>query len=188
MGITPLKTIFGSFDLCLKSLHSCARGKYLYFIAACLTASTVALSASQRKGGETLEAERLVLRDRDGRKRLELATEEGGLVQTFLDKAGKPRLTLSVDDNGYAGIGFMGNDGKLRLNLSLDSDGEASLSGFGDAKSPTISLVVLKDGSPMVSLHDKRGNQRVGMYVAPDNSVGLTLYDSESKVIFRQGK
>jgi hypothetical protein len=190
MHIQPPKTILGCLGLFARFLHDGAQRTHLYLVLAFVTGSTVALSAGQRKAGATLEAERFVLLDGDGTKRLELAAANGRSMQTFFDKAGKPRLIVGVDDNGEAGIHFLGNNGKLRLDLGLDPDGDASLSCFGEAndKGPSVCVGVGKDGRPAVTLMDKEGHDRIALYVAPDNSVGLTIHDSEDKLIFHQGK
>ena len=189
MDIKRPKNYCRDFAVFVKCLLACSQRPYVYLIVACAAASTVALSASQHKAEGTVEAERFVVRDRDGKKRIELAAENGRSVQTFFDKDGKPRILFGVDESGNAGIDILSSDGKLRLDFGLDSDGSANVSGYGEAndKAPRLSMKIDKDGSPSVFLFDTKDNDRIGLYVAADNSVGLTIHDSDSKLIFHQG-
>jgi len=155
-------------------------------LALAASISTVVLvSTGLQKGPKTIEAERFILRDNDGRMRAEQVIKEGSVSQTFFDKSGKPRLLTGIDDNGTMGIYLFSEKDKLRLGLSLDADGEASLLGYGkDDDKPRFTLSVQPNGLPFLSLIDKNAKQRVGLGITPENSPQLSISDGNGNLLF----
>src|SRR2546422_10980747 len=86
--------------------------------------------AQARPPSQTLEAERLVLRDAMGTARIVLSSGEGegGAASLSLSDAnGNPRGMLVVLRDGVAGVALRDQRGRLRLVVQLDSGGAPSL-------------------------------------------------------------
>jgi hypothetical protein len=147
-------------------------------------------AGNQAKVEKTVEAERFVLRDRNGKKRAELLVEEGRVVHSYFDRGGNPRLQMGVEDNDMVEFVVLNKQGKIRFDLSVDPDGEVSLCEYGaenDGK-PRIVLRVDRGGNPAQSFIDNKGEERIGLVIAPDNSAGLTIWGKNKKVIFKEGE
>jgi hypothetical protein len=111
-------------------------------------------------GPNVLEAERLVIRDKEG----------------------KARFTLGIEDDGFGGLALRDENERTRIRLGLRPDGSTSLI-FSDTKSQRLLGVVLdRDDRPGIGLRDPEGGvNRLSLGLNRDGSTGFTIFD-RSKV------
>ena len=84
---------------------------------------------------QKLEADKIVLRDAEG----------------------KTRIVLGIDEEG-PGIAFLDAKGKLRMNLGLAKEGPA-LDLLDAAEHPRATLLLTEDQGPILNFVDKKGSQ-----------------------------
>ena len=126
----------------------CACRRWRRAALAAILGGAVALmvgGAPKADGPKTVEAERFLLKDKDGRTRGEWGfTEEGWPIFRLDGRDGKRRISLFVSElvRGAAPVIFLhhGGDGKGHLTMVVRSDGEPRLF-FTD-----------KDGKPLITL------------------------------------
>jgi hypothetical protein len=105
------------------------------------------------------EAERFVVKDRQGRVRAELGTDfEGEPRLALRDVEGREQVTLVGRDGSDGSLAFL-ESGQLRMRLGTFGGGGANL-----------------------DLFDHSGRSRAGMYLWPDSTVGLNLRNGEQAV------
>ena len=77
---------------------------------------------------KTIEAERFVLRDQDGKARMDLGTDERKNVALFLlDQEGNRPISLGVTANGRPAMGLSQAGGNRSLTLAFTPIGTAGL-------------------------------------------------------------
>jgi hypothetical protein len=163
------------------------------------TDPVVAQEAAQRN--RVLAVEKLVVTDKDGNARAQLAVSEEGEPRLDLaDKSGKPLAVLTLTKEGGAEVRLNGKDGAPRVRLAVLGKGEPrldftmeqdgrSLASFGLSPEgwPDLRLrskegnagttLMFVDGTPRVLLEDKKGQA---------NAV-LSATEEKASLIFYQG-
>ena len=153
----------------------------------------------QRAGGpdgafrpRTLEADRIVLLDRQGRPRIQMEVGDEGPALTMLDENGKRRLELSLDRNGPAvqlldaneeeqatvrlagrratvALGSRTPHGKAAVSLECESPGPSGLYFRDKAGETAVSLTRGAGTLGMLRFNDKKGHSCTkadGIFVA----------------------
>ena len=171
---------------------------------------TVLIMAQVRPPSQTVEAERLVLRDAMGMARIVLSSgegEDGAASLTLSDANGNPRGVLVVLRSGVAGIALRDQRGRMRLVGQVDSGGAPSLRLLGaDAKGRAelsfregTAALVFKDsagadrlvldqtpqGGPHLSLTGALGDAGAGLSLTSSGSPLLGLYHGRSRTSLR---
>ena len=127
-------------------------------IVAALGVTTLGLMG-QRYAGRTVEAERFVLRDAEGRARAELLmvdNKEQSVALRFKDADGAPRLTVGTE-NGAALIVLNEQGGKLRAGLVTLPHGAPGLNLYDSTGKPRAELSLNRDGAPALTFNDRDG-------------------------------
>ena len=170
----------------------------------------VLIMAQARPPSQTVEAERLVLRDAMGMARIVLSSGEGeggAASLTLSDANGNPRGMLVVLRNGVPGVALRDEQGRLRLVVQLDSGGAPSLRLLGTDSRARAELsfregaaaLVFKDsagadrlvldqtpqGGPHLSLLDALGDAGAGLSLTASGSPLLGLYHGRSRTSLR---
>jgi hypothetical protein len=127
-------------------------------------------------GGEP----RLDLTDKGGTSLVSLAlTEEGGAELQLKGKDGSPRVRLARLGKGDARLDFtMEKDGRSVASVGLSPDGWADLRLNGREGSAATSIVFV-DGNPRILLEDKKGQTNAVLATAPEKA---------SLILYRDGK
>lgn len=113
----------------------------------------------------TLEAERILLRDKMGRVRIELsAAKDYPLVRLFDDQA-HARIELALATDGAAGFQLLDDAGTARIVVALDVD------------APHTS-------TPTISLNGRAGEGSIVIYVSPDGVNKIAFYNKERRLTF----
>ena len=130
----------------------------------------VLIMAQARPPSQTVEAERLVLRDAMG-----MASREGGAASlTLSDANGNPRGMLVVLRDGVAGVALRDQRGRLRLVVQLDSGGAPSLRLLGtDAKARAE--LSFREGAAALVFKDSAGADRLVLDQTPQGGPHLSL-------------
>ncbi len=172
--------------------------------------AAVLLSLGFMPGKEKLiEAERLILRDANGHRRVECHAGPKGPALTFFDADGTQRLRLQTEDDGASTLSLHQPSEQARRDVTLKvaPDGWSLLS-FADAKQQERLAVGLgydgeprlrmytRDGKARASLgsdmsgrvdcvlHDANGTERAVIRSAPGGTPSITLYDSQGKAVY----
>ena len=127
-------------------------------IVAALGVTTLGLMG-QRYAGRTVEAERFVLRDAEGRARAELLmvdNKEQSVALRFKDADGNPRLTVGTE-NGAALLVLNEQGGKLRAGLVTLPHGAPGLNLYDSSGKPRAELSLNRDGAPALTFNDRDG-------------------------------
>ena len=132
--------------------------------------------ASFRGRGDAIEAEKFLLRDKDGMVRAALDIDPAGTARFMLqDNKETPRLNLSVNKNGEARWALMDDASESSAIATLENDGEFV---FSVIKHDTVRIAMgVRDHDiPSLSLYDQAGKGRIGMVVTEPGQAGLVLY------------
>lgn len=159
--------------------------------------TVVAQEAEPR--GKVLTAEKLIVTDKDGKPRAQLAVSEDGEPRLDLaGKSGTPRATLALTKEDGAEVRLNGKDGGPRLRLAvtgkdaprldftMERDGRALASlGLSPEGWPELRLkgkdgnagvtLTFVDGTPRVLLEDKKGHVNAVLSAAEEKA-GLIFY------------
>jgi hypothetical protein len=137
----------------------------------------------------TIEAEKFVLKDVNGKTRAELLSNDAGPDLRLLDENGIIRLSVSI----YAGvpnIALFSPDSKQVATLVADDTGSQLWFGTGPTEKPLAAigtnLTLGKDGKLLqgsfVRLCDRKGHDRVELEYSPlFNEASLQVYGANEK-------
>lgn len=163
---------------------------------------TVGRQETRSAPGGTVEAERFVVRDAQGRlravlglgvnlhaepgHRLEAAPRAGDDVGLFLfGNEEKTRVWLFADPSGETGFVLADQEWKARAQVHVEEEGSASLSMRGGAGDGLTfgRLCVQPDGAAEFSL-DAKGVRRVEVVTSPVWPPRIVLFDPKGKALF----
>jgi hypothetical protein len=149
-----------SLDAVIERLELLEREKrqVLWVGAALFAAAVVAVASGTDwvRRPKQIEAERFVLKDKDGKVRARLSTApDGSPMLALLDAQGRDHLMLhgSIDDT-------------------------ATLS-FYDHGQPRVTLSSTNTGAAGLNFYDKHDRSATGLYLWPDSTTGLGLRNGE---------
>src|SRR5262245_13646159 len=147
-------------------------------VAACfLAGAAVLLVAAQPPRARSIEAERIVLRDANGRERAVLSVEadKDRVSLALRDATGKSRVRL-VAAADEAGVYLADGQGRLRASVFEDR-GKTGLATYDLGGSNRMLLCTRSDGSAMHFFDDK-GKERVFVHAGP-LSQGISFSDAD---------
>jgi len=130
--------------------------------ALALTAVAVAgaMSAPADKDKE-LRVTTLRIVDRDGKDRMVLTAEPKVPDMTFLDPAGKGRLTLDIAEDRKPVLSFSESGNESRLTLGIE------------------------EGAPVLNLYDQAGKKRVTFGIPKDRGALIRVLDENERLKMR---
>jgi len=136
--------------------------RYLTAVAALGVMGAVALSvfeaASQARAGATVESNRFVLRNPEGKIVAALGVNSYGTANlVLLDKQERMRATIGVNDNGDPAFVLANPEGQQRLTLIHTSDGPGMIM-LDQNNKPRLLVSVEADGRGLFQIIDKDGN------------------------------
>jgi hypothetical protein len=136
--------------------------RYLTGFVALGVIAAVALSAfeaaSQARSGATVESNRFVLRNPEGKIVAALGVNSYGTANlVLLDKQERMRATIGVNDNGDPAFVLANPEGQQRLTLIHTSDGPGMIM-LDQNNKPRIVVSVEADGKSLFQIIDKDGN------------------------------
>lgn len=107
--------------------------------------------------GRVVEAHRFILKDSQGRVRVELGGDsDHSIALRFLDDTGSPRLTLGLEDD-TALLVLSEKGGRPRAGLVTLSHGVPGLTFYDGAGRARAELGLARDGAPSVSFTNASG-------------------------------
>jgi hypothetical protein len=125
--------------------------------AATLGAVALATTGYVVPKGQVVEAQRFVLKDSEGRVRVELGGDsDKSIALRFRDVTGSPRVTLGVEDD-TAVFALSDKSGRPRVGLVTLAQGVPGLTFYDATGRARAELGLARDGEPSVSLLDARG-------------------------------
>jgi hypothetical protein len=156
-------------------------------LLALATALGLALLAAAQEAPrpKTVEAERFIVVDGDGKTVATLGMDQGRPTLALYQGA-TPRVQIYADKKSSA-LAFDEDKGR-RLGLVA---GPGKTAGFvlyptpGEIKEQ-ISLFYSDDGKPALFFNDARGKSRIGLSLRPDGKPGFTLSDENGRTFYSQ--
>lgn len=127
-----------------------------------------------RSNGRTVEAEKFVLLDGDGKQRAVLSEGERGVVLALSDRDGTTRVRLYVNEQGTAGVSVRDAEGMSSAGLLVFKDGSPTMSFVYDG-GLRASLRLGPDGAPTLALHGKEHRVDATLAVSRSGSPWLIL-------------
>ncbi|MGH7802828.1 MAG: hypothetical protein ACREQJ_00645 [Candidatus Binatia bacterium] len=113
----------------------------------------ILLAASHEKGGKTLEATKIVLKDAKGKVRAELGTQpDGSAALSLLDEEGKNTVKLSGQASGPILEMAGGAGGSVWLTSSTTGASLSLAKGNGE-----LALATNASGQPSIKMQDRDG-------------------------------
>ena len=186
-----------------------ATQKWPLVLAICAAVALLVMGA-RHDSAKVLELEGLIIKDADGKSRLEISTgPDGEVTLSMLDKIGRKRLAFAVSASDGAGIALLAEDGTERLGLALtdedggvagveiydkkgtrrlglvvDADGCPKTALFDDSEKIRLNLEVNKNGLPAVHLVDPKGTSRVELVMRKNgsSSIGVNSPEGEPRI------
>ena len=139
------------------------RYRFVTSLVAVLAVTFVIMGqSSANKPAKIIEAEKFILRDKDGVVRGVLQSENGMAGFSLADQTGKAVIELGAKDNGATGLVFADGSGTTRVALRV------------------------KDGnSPDFGLLDANGTLRVALGIDPAGNPALVMYDEKQNPIWK---
>ncbi len=152
-------------------------------VAVALLAGVLVLGAfaflPRGRNGRTIEAERLVLRDKEGRLRGSFGVDKSGLpALKIFDHRGLEQIMLGVQSEDFAMLSFY-DHGATRVLLDTSVEGATSLRLF-DASQREKAALFLKPDSE-AGLRIVNGDQVVNLGLGPDGRVTVLSTDAEGR-------
>lgn len=123
-----------------------------------MTLTIVAL-VGPRRGARTIEAQKLVIRDREGRI----------------------RGSFGVDPSGLPGLKIFDRRGLEQIDLGVQSEDSSTLT-FADRGSPRVMLDTSIEGSTALRLFDRTQELQAALLIRPDSSTALEMGQGEQAV------
>ena len=130
----------------------------------------------------TREAERVLIRDKAGRVRMDMGTwKDGSPRLLFAGASGTPRLEIRVGADETPSVELLDEKMKVRLSMDVGKLGP-TLSVRDKDANPRVMMKLAKDGSPGLSLHDVSGRFRLVVGLEGNGTSRLTFSDSNENV------
>jgi hypothetical protein len=127
------------------------------------------------------EAQRLLVRDRNGRVRMDLGTDSDGTPRLlFFGGEGQVRLVAHLAEGDIPRLYLADEGGRTRLLLGTDKDGP-SLDLLDADQRGRLSMTVDKGGSPVLQLRDRDGKTRLAALVESAGTTKLKVLDGAGK-------
>jgi hypothetical protein len=126
---------------------------------------------------QTVEAQKIILRDSRGRIRASLGASEAGGELVLYDADGDARVQLFTESDG-SGLKFFDHAGKPRAGLAEGSK-VAGLAFYNPEGKEQAEVAVDVDG-PIVALSDKQESRRAVLRLEAEEPA-LTLYDADGR-------
>lgn len=166
--------------------QSCRRWRRL--VVALLMALALAGLAGARRGNQqrVIEAERFVLRGRDGKVRATLRElADGRAVLAFSDRQGTGRLLVGTNDHDEPSISLLGNDGQDRLVLVIDPEDTANVALRDAGARPRIILGVRPAGEAVQTFFGHDGRGQLELAISRDGTPRLRIQNQGGRVLFK---
>jgi hypothetical protein len=150
--------------------------------------SLVAIGA-RRENERTIEAERIILRDRAGNARAVIGVDERNDVSFVMnDERGTARAVLFAKDGGAA---FALNDqrGHRRVSMGITPTDNPAIVISTEEGHAQVSMTAHKEVGPRLTIHDMKGEAiRVSMGVWPNSHAYMAVLDEKGKTIWDSPK
>jgi hypothetical protein len=162
--------------------------KRIYTAATALGLGLAALvvgGAGAWRGARVVEAERIVLRDAQGRIRAELSAAPNGTAKlALLDEQGRDRVALRAAPGDDAALDLY-ERGRLRVSIAAESGGRAALRLFDARRPGEASLFLGPDSTAGLELSTR--GRRVHLAAQPDGLGGLAISDPDGRLHAKLG-
>jgi hypothetical protein len=157
-------------------------------LTAVLLVGCAALMGAESVRGKVLEAQKIVLKNADGKPRCSIEVDDkGNVLQTMADAKGNPRIRLMVEAEGTARLRMFDEKGIVRVYAATFPDQHKEYPGSGTLgvagpqkdKPSGLHLATDKDGIAFQELYDTNGERRGEFSIYKEGWAVLRLYAPE---------
>jgi hypothetical protein len=146
-----------------------------------LAVGCVSLVAAQERGkGQTIEAERFILKDANGRVRADLGMDKAGVRLLLTDENEKTRLNAAVFPEG-PGMALFDENGAVRFSVSQSSRGPSLM--FNDENQKPRSIMRLFKEGPALAFLDEKENDRMILSLTRSNGVSMDMMEAGKQLL-----
>jgi hypothetical protein len=147
-----------------------------------LLLGSVTLVAAQERGKvQTIEAERFVLKDANGRMRADLGMDKNGGVRFVLyDENEKQRLNAASFNEG-PGLALFDENGAVRFSVSQSNRGPSLVFNDENQKPRTV-MRLFKEG-PGIAFLDEKENDRMVLSLTKANGAALDMLEAKNQLL-----
>lgn len=136
----------------------------------------------------TIEADRFILRDKDGNTRAALhMLPEGYPILAFYDRDGHDLLQFYAWHDNAVGMDVLDNKGNIRVGIGGDQDGGVGMAIYGGNGKKRADFGMSNSGLAGMGIYDRNGVMRIEDSVQADGSSGRTVFDHDEKPSIREG-
>jgi len=130
---------------------------------------------------QTIEAQKIILRDSRGKIRASLTASEAGAELALYDADGDLRVQL-VNESDASGLKFIDRAGKLRAGLGEGSAEGSKVAGLtlSNLEGKEQAEVAVEADGPIVALSDRQESKRAVLHLEAEEPV-LTLYNANGQ-------
>jgi hypothetical protein len=158
------------------------RGLAMALLAGAIGIGAVAIFPRDR-GGRKIEAQQLVIRDKEGRLRGSFGIDRDGLPSLKLyDHRGLEQVMLGVQSDDFSLLS-LSDHGAMRALLDTSAGGYTSLRLFDPAQAEKAALILKPDSTVDLRLTNAHHSLRMG--IAPDGRMTVPGADSGSSEVER---
>jgi hypothetical protein len=151
----------------------------------CVRGTPKIASAAVAESSKVVRAESFELVDGEGRARGGLAVRrDGGVELKLVDKGGKIRSEIRLDEKGHPILRLWGKD-ETCVGLGILSDERPYFTLYDKDGKPRVGLRIVSDGNAGLVLCDKNRTIRVAVNLQDDLGPNLRLIDQEERVLWK---
>jgi len=147
-----------------------------------LGASAIIVMGQASPQPRIVEAERFIVKDSTGIKAVLGAGPSQEVILAFVDRSGRPRVSLTLDADGFPMLTLSGRTAKEGLSLNVLSTGLVALNLTDMNGNAPIGMAIGPGGTPLLSLADPKGRLRVAIALEEATKPSVQLYDENSEV------
>jgi hypothetical protein len=139
------------------------------------------VAAQERGKGQTIEADRFLLKDANGRIRADLGLDKNGGVRLLLnDENEKQRLNAAAFSEG-PGLALFDENGAVRFSVSQSSRGPSLV--FNDENQKPRSVMRLFKEGPGLAFLDEKENDRMVLSLTKTNGVSMDMLEAGKQLL-----
>lgn len=132
---------------------------------------------------QVVRARRFEIVDKKGNVRGAIGADEGDGASYFVlkDREGRNRVQIIVEPSGLAAVALRDEQDRQAIALTLDPDRIAALAAWDRQNNERASLGLAPNGQPSLTLSDEENKERAGLALADDGTPFLTLGNEEEQ-------
>lgn len=143
---------------------------------------TEADEKASKPQNEEMTLQRLIIKDKQGRDRIVIGTDDDQPFIILLDEKRIPRMELSVHADGATGIRIYDERRGTRIELASMPDGSTGIHIYDERRGMRAELASMSNGTSQLVLWDSK-SRRSAVTASPDGVSGFCFYDKKGRTV-----